>query len=28
VHLEDVLGKINADRDNWHVDGPLIVIRL
>jgi hypothetical protein len=23
-----VLGKINADRDNLHVDGPLIVIRL
>jgi hypothetical protein len=26
--LEYVFGKINADRDNLHVDGPLNVIRL
>jgi len=23
VHLEDVLGEINSDRANLHVDGPL-----
>jgi hypothetical protein len=28
MHLEHVFGKINADRDNLHVDGPLNVIRL
>jgi hypothetical protein len=28
VHLKDVFGKIDADGDNLHVDGPLIVIRL
>ena len=27
VHLEDVFGKINTDRDNLHSDGPLVVIR-
>ena len=24
VNLEHVFGKINADRDNLHVDGPLM----
>jgi hypothetical protein len=28
VYLEDVLGEIQTDRANLHVDGPLIVIRL
>ena len=28
VNLEDVLGEIQTDRANLHVDGPLIVIRL
>jgi len=28
MHVEHILGKINADRDNLHVDGPLNVIRL
>src|SRR5262245_21521614 len=28
MHLEHVLGKINPDRDNLHVDGSLNVIRL
>jgi len=28
MYLEHVLGKINPDRDNLHVDGSLNVIRL
>ena len=28
VNLEHVLGEIETDRANLHVDGPLIVIRL